>query len=412
MKTETKNSFWASFWLVYIFFIVFTIPKLLGSGYIYSILIQTRSIGENYQFYGFTVFEIPVIFFGLITYRKSKSVRFFPLFSYILIQNLVRVLLNLSNPIEMESFEMFLSLLTSFSACIIVCYYFKNTNAIEKIFDGIILLNFLTQLMYIVIGRVGNDGRVACLGQDAGSMGLFCVSYILLNIFCRKNLPFYKFLLFTTSAFISLILSGSRTHLIILGVFVAVFFPSHISKRFNDINKRYLIYAFSLSSIFAAVVLAINSDISNIAILTKLKNLFAGNIIDNFLEDASFAERILSLKVALEILKQNPMGLSNSFLDLQINMFSRGSTTFPHSYLLSYFLLWGFPSLLSFSFFIKKLIISIQKSRAITPLILYFIVIYVINGGPLLLTKVYFWHFLIASYVKLYINENVKQNIS
>jgi hypothetical protein len=384
----------------YVFVVIYTIPKLLNIPYFYEITINTRNVGVHNLSYSITFVDIPIIIIGLLLYKRSKVIKFLPILIYLIIKNVIRYELGVSNVISLGSYEMFLSIIVAFAAAVIICKIYNDHEQLERVMDWIIWINFVTQCLYILIGRGTISSGVGCLAQDSGSMGFFCATYIIILLFVRKNISRKRFLICLIVAMLSLFFSGSRTHFILSIVFIIVFwFKSRTELSNNAFRRRFTLVSIVVSCMTLFFIFISGS--LDVTILNRLQTLLSGKILDNLFIDASFSERLTSIIIGIDVLKENVCGISNSFVDLMNHMIERGSTTFPHSYLLSYYLLWGLPAGLCYLFYVKCAVKAIKHNHAILIVVIYMLLIYLIYGAPSVSVKVLFWHFLLATYIKL-----------
>jgi hypothetical protein len=419
MKISIPNINIVSLFLVAYVFLILYMPN--------SILFPTTIyfsgtpgyIQQTVLSYSYSYLEIPLFLIAILVYKRSKSINFMPIIVLVTIQNLIRFIFGFSNPIVLHSYEMFLCLISGYCSCIIISAVFNNISRMEKVLDIIILVNFITQLIVAITGKVQYGGRYAVLGQDVGSVGLFSVTYILINLFVREKIGRSTAILMTV-AIASMLLAGSRTHLLMLIFILALFIGRFIKRTVKTKNLIKSIFIIATLGIAGISVLINKTNIFDSShtgytesALTRFVNLFSSsNSINNSISsDESFTSRIESIAAGLELIKNNMLGISNSFIDLQIRTILEGYPTFPHSFLISYYLLYGISALICYIIIISWTIKSIRVKSSTIVLLVFFLILFLIWGGPILRVKEYFWYFIIFSYIKLNLEKDIKTNL-
>ena len=398
---DSKKQTNSSVLILIVFFVIFLPGRVIDLTSIYysGTPEYIRSVWLNYNF---SILELLPIILSIFLINKSNLKMIYKILFIVIIINISRYFLGLSNSFDLNGYEMYLSFFTGLSMSVIISYVFKSRNGILKFFEYIMIANLISSILVIT---VGNDsfGRFYSIGQDLGTTAVLSVSYILIYSTSKKktllsNIAFI-------SAFITLILSGSRYQislLIILGLLMSLnylkdFFTKSVNlKSFISLT---IIFVFVIFLYFSYVIKIINQN--NFAFIYRFFDTFLNleNIAD-IANDSSWYGRTLSIDIGLELISKNPLGLSNSFIDLQYNTQLLGYPNFTHSYAIIYFLLWGPISLLIPIFLIKNFFILLKKRNKTWVLCLYFLLLYIFYGSPIIFPKVYLWYIMIFIFIQ------------
>ena len=224
--------------LLYVFLVLSLPDGIKNMTALYKM--TTRGINVTYTYnYYFSLLELPIIFVALAKYRYSKSIKFLKVFILIAILNIFYWILNLENVFQLHSYEMFLLLLTGFSAAVIVMDSENTFQDVDTILDWFTILQFVLLIVSMVSGASGQDGRYAAIGMGSGATANIASYYLVWTFFLRmsktKILP-------AGIAFITVILTGSRTNLLAFMLIAIVFISKLIKKQIDDGNGRKLLY--------------------------------------------------------------------------------------------------------------------------------------------------------------------------
>lgn len=391
----------------FIILVLFRIPKtLLGVPYLYTIWYSTRTLADQGERFGITVFEVVAIAIGSFLYflHNENKIRYMLLLGVIVVTNLIRYGLGLSNPISLESYEAFLSLLVAFSCGTICLYFCDSQEKMSMFFNVLVVLFFLSQL-YLVVLDLGKNGSYGCLGLTGGGVATCYTMYILLRISTGTNNKYEIALLICAG--IGLLLSGSRTNIILMIALINIYYLVFAK---STIRNRFLLVEAIVSSIAIALILhGTNAEFTGSKKINSLLSIFSTGVSSYVSEDASALERTNTWHAALEIIKGNPLGISCSFVDLQDRMYDAGSTTFPHSTLLAYYLLIGIPALFIYYAFFDLLIKSIKYKSSIRILIIFITFSLTFYGGISSVYLSFFWLFMMYAYIKKTLSIEEKQ---
>ena len=397
--------------LLYVFLVLSLPDGIKNMTALYKM--TTRGINVTYTYnYYFSILELPIIFIALAKYRYSKSIKFLKVFVLIAILNIFYWILNLENIFQLQSYEMFLLLLTGFSAAVIVMDCENTFQDIDTILDWFTILQFVLLIVSMLSGASGQDGRYAAIGMGSGATANIASYYLVWTFFLRmsktKILP-------AGIAFITVILTGSRTNLLAFVLIAVVFIGKLIKKQIDDGNSRKLLYC-----LLAIVPLLILVLVSNRGVkmesLERITSLLQGNIFNNITSDGSYLGRMRSVEGSLRILKENPNGLPFSIYAIEKESARAFSMEYPHSTLLSYILLWSPPIAWGCMAYLVYLLVKAIRMRDISAVFMGFnIAMLVLYGSPILYAKTYTILFVLISYMALRLktiaeseNENIE----
>lgn len=358
--------------------------------------------------FNFSFFELLLIFWSIfLLYKRSKNTHVRIVFMLILLKECLFLFSGKENVFTYNSYEMFLCMLVGISCNDIICK--ETDDRIDCIYfflDMVIVFNFLWQLLFIVSGKIPIGDRVNAINMGYGAVGYLCALHILYIVLVRKITQ--REMLIIAIGFISILLSGSRYCLLIslMGMFV---FSGYIFRRAPEKIRRWIIVALAFLSGIAVLVIVNPAVFGTSEIVERVLNLFqGGHFIQNVSNDESFLGRVLSIKIGFELIGENPAGISNSYIDIQGKTIDHGFFAFPHSNLLTYYLLWGVAFIVCIAWMIDiclKAYLNRYKG------ILYFMVIFIaantIYGGVETAPKVYVYLFILMSAIKISVNRKL-----
>lgn len=397
--------------LLYVFLVLSLPDGIKNMTALYKM--TTRGINVTYTYnYYFSILELPIIFVALAKYRYSKSIKFLKVFILIAILNIFYWILNLENVFQMHSYEMFLLLLTGFSAAVIVMDSENTFQDVDTILDWFTILQFVLLIVSMVSGASGQDGRYAAIGMGSGATANIASYYLVWTFFLRmsktKILP-------AGIAFITVILTGSRTNLLAFVLIAIVFISKLIKKQIDDGNGRKLLYCLIVIVPLLILVLISNRGVK-MESFERITSLLQGNIFNNITSDGSYLGRMRSVEGSLRILKENPNGLPFSIYAIEKESARAFSMEYPHSTLLSYILLWSPPIAWVCMGYLVYLLVKAIRMRDISAVFMGFnIAMLVLYGSPILYAKTYTILFVLISYMALRLktiaeseNENIE----
>lgn len=397
--------------LLYVFLVLSLPDGIKNMTALYKM--TTRGINVTYTYnYYFSILELPIIFIALAKYRYSKSIKFLKVFVLIAVLNIFYWILNLENIFQLQSYEMFLLLLTGFSAALIVMDSENTFQDIDAILDWFTILQFVLLIVSMLSGASGQDGRYAAIGMGSGATANIASYYLVWTFFLRmsktKILP-------AGIAFITVILTGSRTNLLAFVLIAVVFIGKLIKKQIDDGNGRKLLYC--LIAIVPLLILVLTSNRGiKMESFERITSLLQGNIFNNITSDSSYLGRMRSVEGSLRILKENPNGLPFSIYAIERESARAFSMEYPHSTLLSYILLWSPPIAWGCMGYLVYLLVKAIRMKDISAVFMGFnIAMLVLYGSPILYAKTYAILFVLISYMALRLktiaeseNENIE----
>lgn len=397
--------------LLYVFLVLSLPDGIKNMTALYKM--TTRGINVTYTYnYYFSILELPIIFVALAKYRYSKSIKFLKVFILIAILNIFYWILNMENVFQLHSYEMFLLLLTGFSAAVIVMDSENTFQDVDTILDWFTILQFVLLIVSMVSGASGQDGRYAAIGMGSGATANIASYYLVWTFFLRmsktKILP-------ACIAFITVILTGSRTNLLAFVLIAIVFISELIKKQIDDGNGRKLLYCLIVIVPLLILVLISNRGVK-MESFERITSLLQGNIFNNINSDGSYLGRMRSVEGSLRILKENPNGLPFSIYAIEKESARAFSMEYPHSTLLSYILLWSPPIAWVCMGYLVYLLVKAIRMRDISAVFMGFnIAMLVLYGSPILYAKTYTILFVLISYMALRLktiavseNENIE----
>lgn len=391
----------------FIILVLFRIPqKLFGVPYLYTIRYSKRAVANQGERFGITIFEVIAIAIGILLYiiQKDTKIRYMFLLGIIVVTNLMRYAVGLSNPISLESYEAILSFTVALSCGTIGLYCCDSQEKISLLFDILIVIFFASQLYLLATGS-GKNGSYRCLGLSGGGAATCYTIYILLRISEGIKNKTEKGLVFCAG--IGLLLTGSRTNIILAIIFANLnylFFAKHSARK-----KFIIIEALMLITVSAMMFSGVNTKYIGSKKINSLLSVFSTGVSSYVNKDKSAIERTESWRAAFKIIKENPFGISCSIVDLQNRMYGAGSITFPHSTVLANYLLMGIPALCIYFSFWGIMLKSLRYKSKIRILTVYIILILTFYGGISSVYLSFFWWFMIYAYMKKLVNTEEEQ---
>nr|WP_303242604.1 O-antigen ligase family protein [uncultured Blautia sp.] len=382
--------------LLYVFLVLSLPDGIKNMTALYKM--STRGINITYTYnYYFSFLELPIIIYGIAKYKRSNSIRFFKVFVALVILNLAYWFLNLENVIQLNSYEMFLLLLTGFSAAVIVMNGKNTLQDIDNIIDWFTILQFILLIVSMISGASGSDGRYAAIGMGSGATANIASYYLVWTFFAKegktKMIP-------VLAAFITIILTGSRTNLLAFLLIAIVFIGRLIRKQIMDGNKRKMLYAAVGIVLIVTVILLMGHGIK-MESLSRVTNLLQGNVLTNVTTDGSYLGRLRSVEGSLKILDRYPNGLPFSIYSIERESARMFSMEYPHSTLISYILLWSPPIAWGCLIYLIFLFVKAIRQKDNSAIFLGFnIAMLILYGSPILYAKTYAFLFILISYAK------------
>ena len=359
----------------------------------------------TYSYY-FSALEIPIILIGLLRYRHSNIFRFAKVFIAILILNIVYALMGVHlNVVSNKSYECFLLLLTGFSAASYVLYAAKDLNELDKIIDWFAILQFASILVSMITGTSGEGGRYSAIGMGAGATASLATSYLIWAIFSRSTKPW---IIPIICSVVTVIMTGSRANLLVFPFILVVFSGKAIQRQYKRGNKKPLLLLIALGIPLLTVATLFLSTKGGLASLERVLSLFEGNFFNNVTTDSSFLGRLRTIDGSLRILREHPFGIPFSIYTIEYYSAYTFSMEYPHSTLLSYILLWSpLIAIACFVYLIVLMVKCFRKKMDDAIYLVYFLMVSIFYGSPILYAKTYAFIFIIISYISFKEKNNV-----
>lgn len=270
----------------------------------------------------------------------------------------------------------------------------KSKIKIDAFFWVFVVFHIITQFAQLALSLSRIEGRCNAINLDVETTGFLC-GFAAIYLKTQKKYSTSVFLL----CIAGLLLSGSRIALILTIGYLLLYEMSHIKKK--TIIKSATVFIVQLGITAALVILLLfprvfdailNSNF--LSAITRTMNFTKGTDL------GSYDGRTMSLTAGMEIIKEHPWGIDAFFTNLQENTVAHNYPTFPHSTMLSYYIMLG-PLILVplYVYFIYKLVQKTkdknQKSKRLALFEVSFIVLFWIStGAPIVNYKIIFVYIL------------------
>ena len=358
--------------------------------------------------YNYTLFGLIISVWGIFAYKKRlRIVNMYLILLLVLCKDGILHLLGSPTPFSLNSWELYLSPIYAMSCCVIVANYEHNANELNRFLDWLIIINFIYQILFLMTGRVMDSGRVSVIGQGVVSVGYMCALHIM-HILLTRKLNLYCICIIIIS-FLSILLSGTRFCLffVIIG---SIVFAKHILMSIEIKKRKTIIITFLFIVCLIGILLSSSTIATQFESVNRISSLTDGNTLENISQDQSLLERIHSIMVGFEILADYPLGVANSYVILQGYTIDYGFFAFPHSNLLTYYLLWGIPFLFCVAWLFRTMALSFRtRQGGVGRMMIYIIVCFAIYGGIETSVKSYVYIFALFSVYKRQILESSQQ---
>lgn len=367
--------------LSYILLIIMLLPEAaFNIGSIYT----SKSPG-NIEYtlldYHFGLLHLFICIVGLFLALKYQRRALFVVFIIQLLREILFVLNDENSIFVANAYEIYLIMLCGISFTYI-CYYLTRNP--EKFFKLFLLFNMLTIYGMVLIGH-DSEGRYNSVNMDVGATGTLCAYALLYMLEDERKTKWIWIGLIIGGLF----LSGSRANLALAFVCGA----GKIWGMIKDYLKKGTGNRFRRSvfiTIGILVALAILPIIYRSVSIEDEDRLTAMTSSSEMSDDPSVLGRTLSLTVGLDILSSHSWGISGYTINLQQEMQRRGYPTYPHSYILSEYILLGPIVLFFYCFCIWMLFRLYKRNKKYFSIILYTVLLIPIYGAPILNFKVFF----------------------
>ena len=358
--------------------------------------VTPSSIAYIWLNYSFGIIQLLILLIGIYYAIRLNKKGVFALAIVMLIRELIYLIIGENSIFTAAAYEMYLTVFVGYAFVLWAEGGLKKYEECERYFKWFLVTNMLTLYINFLMGGTGGilAGRYHSSNLDVGGTGTVCVLCILFLAYSTEKKWFDY--LFIVLSVIGLFLSGSRANLLFLMLILALYFVLSFffkfrkedknSEKKNVFLRRFLLSGFALIAVI--VIVAINYEtILNWLLGSRFQTLLSSQ---GLRSDDSFVGRTASLTAGLDVLKHHPLGISGYFINLQQEIRMRGYPTFPHSTLLSMYLVFGPLVLIIYGIWIGLL----RKLRMINiryyMMILFLLISTIIYGGPIANFKVIF----------------------
>ncbi|SFQ33463.1 hypothetical protein SAMN04487928_13511 [Butyrivibrio proteoclasticus] len=419
MKTSSKTKVIIRFSLQQVLMITLLLIFLFGPDDLFkatSIYLSStpRNIAYKWLNYSFSyLYFIPICFGVLISLVQNNVVVFlFPVL--LLLRSFFRYICGYESIIQEGTYEIVLAIVVG--ACLFVwVQYMISTEKLvsqQSFFIWYVLLHVVSQLVSTAYSLSRLTGRFNAINLDVECTGMLC-GFAFLYIFFMRQIK-YRYLLLLVFA-IGELLSGARIPLVIAFTLLIAYIIILPKQYDANLKKEHAVFGIFMI-IVAIVLLTLTPDLIDYLVgkgmfssMTRIVDFTSNG------DTSSSIGRIKSIFAGIDILKENPLGLDCGFIFLQRRMNRHGYPTFPHSLILTYYLLIG-PFCLFFVLylFIKKVRNSLQTLMYNTDAKLsssilfgYLALFSIFTGGPVVNYKVIFTYLLLVSVASLNFSEQL-----
>lgn len=348
------------------------------------------SIAYNWLSYNFNVIQLVILLAGIIGLILSKNRFMLGLAGYFITREILILMIQSDSIFKSGRYEVYLSLFVGVSLIVLTLRMTKTNMEALQCYKGFLVSNMLT--VFVMAVRGGGSGLLAgrcnASNLDVGSTGVLCV--ILIIFLCETPMSKSNYILLALT-FVALFLSGSRTNMALGILFLILIFITVWYERRGHlwISVNQLIVAIVIVTVGISVI-AIKSD----EILESILDSRFGTLLNTsaIKADDSIVGRTASITAGLDILLKNPIGISGFFINLQRETIARGYGTFPHSGILSEYLLLGPIVLFLYYIWLKAVAKLMHIERRLAWAMLFFAVYNIFAGGPIVNFKIIYMY--------------------
>jgi len=389
---------------------VLILPSAVFSlGSIYDSL-TPAIISYDWLNYKFGILQLIICLIGAVEIICQKQRIFLIIFFIEFLREVLFYFVYDNSLFSESAYEMYLTVLVGYSLFLIVRRYMNDFQMMDKFYGLFLITNMLTIYINVAMGGRGTtssdaalagiEGRYHASNLDVtgtGDLCVLCIIYLFFSSIRNK----YRYPLLALSV-VGLALSGARASLAFLGLIFAFYVIKQLLARVKSRKIKYsdntiykAIIILVMAFILGFIILLNFNEVSSRIDLTRFDALLSLSAMSS---DGSFLGRMASLTAGLDVLADNPLGISGYFINLQSEMMARNYPTFPHSTLLSNYLLFG-PIIFIFYFIWWRGIREGQhKGNKYFWISLFYLISTVIAGGPVVNFKALF-NFLFSSYL-------------
>lgn len=378
-----------------ILLLILVLPSAVFSlGSIYESL-TPASINYDWLNYQFGIIQFIICLAGIIEVICQKQVGFLIIFLIEIVREVLFYFVYDNSLFSDSAYEMYLTFFVGYSLFLIARRYMNNFQIMDKFYGLFLITNMLTVYINAAMGGRGTtsldggvEGRYHASNLDVGGTGVLCLLCILYLYFSKINNR-YRYPLILLS-FVGLILSGSRFAL----VFILCILCGYLLKKFQG-TLKFQKTKIKISSFYKSmlIILAIFAAVPNASRFfnqldySRFEALLSFSALSS---DGSVLGRFVSIEDGLNIIVSYPLGISGYFVNLQNEMAMRDFPTFPHSSLVSAYILFGPVIFLFYFIWIKFLLQNNQHTNKYFWIILYYVFSTIFYGGPIVNFKIVF----------------------
>ena len=286
-------------------------------------------------------------------------------------------------------FELFYALIVAnILFTVVVILLEKDASQVARFYELFMILQLAGLFAEFAVGVKVLDGRYHAPNLDTGTTGTLVGLFFIYQLAVKKTKNIYAILILL----LAMLLSGSRANLMLALLFASVHWAGQIPKISFKVYKKSVWKLLLFAVLMVADSGSIVSLISSLD-LERLVTMFSGSS-GGIAEDDSALGRLHSMEIGLELLKENPLGLAFSFVDVQSAVQMKGYPTFPHSTLLFMLLAMGPVFLWVVWLGFKNLFRLIRRKNPYRLFLGYIILYHIVAGGAIVNFKIYFIYFV------------------
>lgn len=337
--------------------------------------------------YSYNIVLLAILVLGIILSLYHNEKRLWILSALIIFREIVFWLFSENSCIADGSYEIYLTLFTGIALAKLAEYACEDYDELNRFFWTVIIANVMTVFLAVLL-KAGYANRYNAINMDVGSTGTICSITV---IYCLFNEKIKNRTLIALLSVVALFLSGSRVNLLLTVIMLAVGFLIRIFQH-GAINKRVAISFIAL--MFFGFIGLIYYDANSFGTVSgsnvSIARMIASFSLDGMRQDSSVLGRTTSIGVGIDIIKNNPFGISGYFTNLQVQTVQRGFPTFPHSSLIDYYIFLG-PIFILFIISVVKMLKRLFRSNYPHFMVLLYMFVFItLSGGPIVNFKIIF----------------------
>ncbi|WP_346885436.1 O-antigen ligase family protein [Clostridium sp. UBA4395] len=315
------------------------------------------------------------------------------------------------------SWELYGQMLVSISSVCLIFSKNKSSDELLKFWETFSIITIITLIISIITGIgttawTGNRYHASNLtyGETGLLIGLF-ITYLL----CVKDNQ-YKFI-YSGISLVLLIATGSRKDIIYVLIVYVIYILNNVTSiknlKIKTTFKSLAIHFFMVLLVGGMIIIRGNDLLEKLEV-ERTMNAINGLLTEGIhyiIEDSSGEGRIESIKSGIDVIKDNPLGVTFSFYNSQENMQLKQYPTFAHVSVIFYYIILGPLGIYIFYQYIKNYYHLNKIHNNFKYIYLYFIIYNCISGGALLNFKILISNiFILWIGNKLIIESKIKLN--